>query len=91
MLYDVMLCGCPMCSVKRGRMMRFDIIIISERRKETNTSIDLDLDATTTKEKLTQILVVPSGTRGRERGTDIGKIFERKPLILFMFVCFAYL
>ena len=71
--------------------MRFDIIIISGRRKETNTSIDLDLDATTTKEKLTQILVVPSGTRGRERGTDIGKIFERKPLILFTVVYFAYL
>ena len=70
--------------------MRFDIIIISERRKGKNTSIDLDLDATK-KEKLTQILVVPSRTGGRERGADIGKIFERKPLILFTVVYFAYL
>jgi hypothetical protein len=67
----------------------FNMNIISGRRKIKNTSIDLDVS--TRQKKLTQILVTPSETSGLERGTEIGKIFDKKPLILFLVVYFTCL
>ena len=92
MLYDVMLCGCPMCSVKRGRMMRFDIIIISERRKGKNTSIDLDATTTTTTTTYTNSCRTVWNERTRE-GDRYWKDFRKEAThfvygcLLCLFVC----